>query len=446
MVICFIIPSSGFLIDDRVFPFLGVLYVARAMRDAGWEVKVCDLSGNRDCVQIPEADLYGITSTTAQFPEAVRIARILRSNTNTPVVLGGPHATLTAASAKKGSERGMMSLFQIFKEFGAVVLGDDPSGLLNMIRNGSSLWDGDQRDSLLPASNLFPARELIDLTSYQFHIDGRAATSVISQLGCPFGCRFCAGRSSYSFRKSRRRDPDNVAMEIYYLHRTYGYCAFMFYDDEINVGDSAFGLVSSLRDLKDDGHDFWYRGFVRARGFTEEMAKQLSEVGFKWLLSGFESADPYVLSHINKGCTIDDNMRMIEYCKKYGIKVKALMSIGHPGDTEDTAYKIEEFLLGVEVDDFDVSIITPYPGSPYYDEARNIGTCYEYRCGTESLFLDDVDFSLQTAFYKGRPGEYESFVWTDALERESIPKIRDEIERNVRRKLYGQEARAESLV
>ena len=45
------------------------------------------------------------------------------------------------------------------------------------------------------------------------------------------------------------------------------------------------------------------------------------------------------------------------------------MSIGHPGEAEETILDTRRWLLDVQPDDFDISIITTYPGSPYYDHA-----------------------------------------------------------------------------
>jgi len=46
-----------------------------------------------------------------------------------------------------------------------------------------------------------------------------------------------------------------------------------------------------------------------------------------------------------------------------------------------------------------------------------------------------VDFSVDTQFYKGKPGEYKSFVWTDYLTARDLVGLRDEVEEHVRYKL-----------
>jgi anaerobic magnesium-protoporphyrin IX monomethyl ester cyclase len=45
------------------------------------------------------------------------------------------------------------------------------------------------------------------------------------------------------------------------------------------------------------------------------------------------------------------------------------MSAGHPRESEQTIRETYEWLLAVRSDDFDMTIISVYPGSPYYDDA-----------------------------------------------------------------------------
>lgn len=125
--------------------------------------------------------------------------------------------------------------------------------------------------------------------------------------------------------------------------------------------------------------------------------------------------------------------------RKHGLKVKALMSLGHPGESEETARDTHEWLLEAKPDDFDVTIITTYPGTPYYDHAEpHSDGVWVYTCprSGDKLYADEVDYTLVADYYKGDPdGGYKAFVFTDDLEREDLVRLRDFIERDVRRQL-----------
>src|SRR5947209_7937842 len=160
--------------------------------------------------------------------------------------------------------------------------------------------------------------------------------------------------------------------------------------------------------------------------------------GFRWLLIGFESGAPSILTNINKKATRDDNTRCLDLAAKAGLKVKALMSVGHPGESPATVQATRDWLIATRPADFDVTIITTYPGTPYYDEAvphesmRGVWT-YTYRKTGDRLHAYDVDYTRVAEYYKGNPdGGYHAYVFTDALTAEQLVEARDHVERDVR--------------
>src|SRR3989337_565823 len=103
------------------------------------------------------------------------------------------------------------------------------------------------------------------------------------------------------------------------------------------------------------------------------------------------------------------------------------MSIGHPGESEATANDTRDWLLEMKPDDFDLTIITTYPGTPYYDHAienRDLpGNTwpYTYPKTGDRLHSHEVDFTEIADYYKGDPdGGYHSYVFTDHLGAEDL--------------------------
>ena len=215
----------------------------------------------------------------------------------------------------------------------------------------------------------------------------------------------------------------------------------MFYDDELNISPSVFvELMKAIIRLQERLEvQFKLRGFIRANLFNEEQAELMYQAGFQWLLVGFESGSSKILKAMNKRVTREQNTRCLQIAKHQGLKVKALMSIGHPGESDETLAETHRWLLGVKPDDFDVTIITVYPGTPYYDEAvphpakKGI---WIYSHENERLYSEEIDYRLVADYYKGNPdGGYKSYVFTDHLTAEEIVRWRDLIERDVRHKL-----------
>ena len=461
--IVLVIPPSPFLLDQRVFPFLGVLKVAAALREEGWPVEVLDLSGvanflelARDCARQSSASVFGLTATTPQFPGAVTIAEAIRSiKPDARIILGGTHATLVVAAKKAEAaagrrDRAHRAWERMARHFDTIVAGDGEIAIFAAAQPGApKLIDGDDRRSALflnkaaLAKQPLPARDLIDLASYRYTIDGLPAQSLIAQLGCPYHCGFCAGRSSPMLRHIRTRDDEAIVAELEHLHGVYGTQGFMFYDDELNVNPGMAALMERIAEAQRRLGVTWrLRGFIKSERFTDAQAGAMVAAGFREILVGFESGSPRILANIQKIATVEDNTRCFEIARRHGLRVKALMSLGHPGESPETVADTARWLEAMRPADFDVTIITPYPGSPYYDLAAKGSDpqgeeAWIYTSANgDRLYQDDVDYTRDADYYKGDPEDgYVSHVWTDFLAREGLVAARDRLEVTLREKL-----------
>jgi len=114
------------------------------------------------------------------------------------------------------------------------------------------------------------------------------------------------------------------------------------------------------------------------------------------------------------------------------------MSVGHPGESEETICATRDWLVAVKPDDFDATVITTYPGTPYFDEAvetkPRIWT-YTYARKGDRLHSVEVDYREVAEYHKGVPGEYTSYVYTDHLASHELVRLRDWLEQEVRAEL-----------
>jgi len=461
--ICLITPPSPFLLDERVFMHLGILKVAAVLEEQGYDVDFIDLSAVKNYLDVLDdylklddsTTIIGVTATTPQIPFAVKIAKHIDAVYKDKVcktILGGPHVTLMNSASKNekkknfiGSCRATNDIKTLIDTFDVLVCGDGELAIFEALKIDKGIIDADDKDSPLFLSNKIltsmplPARHLVDVDSYKYYIENERSISLIAQLGCPFQCTFCSGRSSPFLRKIRTRTTQSVINEIEYLYLTYNMKGFMLYDDELNVNKEMVHLMRQITKLqKKYNTEFKLRGFIKAELFNDEQAEAMYSAGFRWLLTGFESGDERILKNINKRATRDDNTRCVEIGKKHGLKVKALMSIGHAGESIETIENTKNWLLEVKPDDFDCTIITTYPGSPYFDNAVFNGTHYTYtskRTG-DRLHQAQLDYCVDQDYYKGDPeGGYISYVWTDYISAENLVKEREKLETEVRKKL-----------
>jgi radical SAM superfamily enzyme YgiQ (UPF0313 family) len=437
MRVCLIVPPSAFLLDDRVFPSLGIMRIAAVLEKRGIKVDLLDLSGDKDWVkeidnyQPNEEVVFGITATTPQLPGAIAISRQIRSRGK--VILGGAHISFVNAAHKKIGGRATKALNEMRDEFDVLVAGDGDEAIF-LALTGKGLIDADDVNSPLFLTNQrlnelpFPARHLIDMKSYHFYIDGEPTTSLIAQLGCPFECGFCGGRSTAFLRKIRTRTSENIVEEMRQVYLQYGYKGFMFHDDELNVNKNFLDLLDKIHKLQEElGVEFKCRGFVRSSLFTEEHAIAMVRANFKGILVGFESGSPRMLRNMKKATTVDQNSKCWEIACKYGLKVKALMSIGHPGESRETIEETKAWLRTMPMEnreDLDFTVIAVYPGTTYYDEAVETDQGWCYTINGDRLYSQEVDCRKVTNYYKGAPDAYNCFTHTDYLTSREILELR----------------------
>jgi anaerobic magnesium-protoporphyrin IX monomethyl ester cyclase len=460
--ICLVIPPSIFLMDERVFMTLGILKIAAVLEHQEFTVDVLDLSGFSNFEEVvvdyirlhPDTLYFGLTATTPQMPAVTKVVHVIRQERSSArVILGGPHITLINAAYKNevkkgGVGRAHAAMHQIQPMFDCLVAGDGEEAIFAAIKESApKLVDADDIKSSLFLTNAklgelpFPARHLVDANSYRYSIDGVRAHSLIAQLGCPFECGFCGGRSSPMLRKIRTRSSENIVAEMVHIYETYGVRGFMLYDDELNVNKKMIELMDLIADAQAKlGVEWRLRGFIKAELFTKEQAEAMYRAGFRWILTGFESGSPKILTNINKKATREENTRCVQIAKAASLKVKALMSVGHAGESRQTVEETRQWLLETQPDDFDLTIITCYPGTPYYDEAVRLSDkegvwVYTYKTG-DRLYQLEVDYTTTADYYKGNiDGGYKAYVYTDDLSSEELVSLRDDVERDVRAKL-----------
>jgi radical SAM superfamily enzyme YgiQ (UPF0313 family) len=112
---------------------------------------------------------------------------------------------------------------------------------------------------------------------------------------------------------------------------------------------------------------------VRAEHIDFDLLVRMKEAGC-WMISlGIESGDEALLARHRKNADLGLLREKIHLIKKTGIRVKGLMMMGLPGESEASIKKSMDFVFSLPIDDINVSKFTPFPGSPLYEEIHDLG-------------------------------------------------------------------------
>jgi anaerobic magnesium-protoporphyrin IX monomethyl ester cyclase len=387
-----------FLTDDRVFPPLGLLAVGAGLRQQGFEVIVFDGEMSDLPMDYP---IYGFGPTLPEYPAAVtQLGRIRAVNPDSVVCIGGPFASMDPQRC-------------LADGFDKVVVGDGEFEAGRILRNR------DQSVVVAEECSLddypIPDRALLDIRRYKYMLEGLEATALVTSKGCPFRCGFCC--KTYS--TVRLRNAENVKREVDYLRQCWGYRAFVFMDDLFIMQPRRFESIAAH--LKARGA-IW-RCMVRADliwKWGEDFVRLMADSGCRAVGMGIESGSDFILRNINKGEDVATMHRAVRLFKDAGIGVKGFFILGLPGETHETMEETRAFLREADLDDFDMKVFQPYPGSPIWEKSGDY----------------DVDWnrvSLEDMYYKGRVGDVHGNVRTSALATAEIINKQLELEREFKR-------------
>ena len=372
-------------------PFLGILYIASALKQKGHRVAIEDnhtrknnVSESASVILEHEPDAVGITATTHNRFQAIALAEELKGeNKDIFIFVGGPHFSLTAGNTldvvpaidcvvMREGELTVQELFDIWpdkKKF------KDILGIAYRDKHGKAVINPDRPfiKNLEELPSL--AWELLDMSIYKRPLTGTnvRAIGVVSSRGCPNRCVFCCN-AAFSKSILRLRNPKNFVDEIEFLHKRYGFRAFDFWDDTLTVvKNHVVGICKEIIKRKLD--IVWY---CRARVDTldYETLKLIKRSGCIRISFGIESGSPRILKIIKKNITLDQARRTIKGCSDLGFVTSLNFMVNHPyetlNDLKQTIRAMKEFrkIPGVECF-YGFSLI--YPGTELETIAKKEG-------------------------------------------------------------------------
>ncbi|MBL7040068.1 MAG: B12-binding domain-containing radical SAM protein [Pirellulaceae bacterium] len=371
---------------------LGLMYVGAVLENAGIEVLMRNYSSlltHQAIDELPEADLYGITVTSLELPQANRFTHLIKEKyPQARVCLGGP-GTYT-------------DKYVDWHVIDCICRGDGELAILDIIndlRRGElkQLYDGrmvQDLDSLpLPARHLLNGSQGGNIFAYNHNYKPGGSTILSTSRGCPFKCSFCS--APYFTNMScgmRYRSPKKVYEEIKHVVETYNVRQFRISDDMFLARRSR---VAELCELIGDLDIVW-RISTRVKPFDKDIADMIRQAGCREVSLGVESFDDQVLKVLNKGNTPEDNAAALEAAADAGLKTRVLFMIRTPGQTRHTVPTNIRWLRKVPYDIIACTSFVPIPGSEIWNHPER------YDIEILDRNLDSYNF-----YFFGKNGENE---------------------------------------
>lgn len=383
--------------DFGAFPPLGALYVISYLEKhtSGHELRFVDCIGEgmrhdgvRRVIEEFRPDVVGVTSFTISLVDCCMVAETVREIVpDAHICLGGHHPIAYPVEAAR------------LPQFDTIVVGEGEyafTELVKCLETGQDYTEiqgvytsesvenyigtmGKDRRFLarvtIPPAYVddvdaipIPNRKFIRHINYHniLGVTGNLAT-LVSSRGCPYLCTFC----DVPYKAYRQRSHDLVLDEIQACIDL-GYKEFRFYDDLFNIKPQKIIDFCDAIEARGMKFDWDFRG--RANTVSWESLVKAKKNGLRMISFGVETGTDEGLKALKKGAKTAKFKEVFEWCRQLGIITVADYIIGLPWEkTADDIKKSVDFLIQLDPDYAQMSILKLYPNTALYDEAVEKG-------------------------------------------------------------------------
>lgn len=359
------------------------LILGSILKKAGHEVEVYEeLNANVHIeAMLDNTDVFCFCLMTSTAPRGYELADIVHRKSNARVLMGGFHVSALPEEALQHADQ--------------VIVGEGENVILDVV-------EGRNKDRIVradPICNL----DSVPFPDYSILKTPSACANVLTTRGCPFRCTFCT--TSRMFAPYRQRSVDNVIDEIR-MYKKMGF-KYMNFEDDNFTADKERAKEICRRMIAEDltfKETFFFGRTDMAK--DEELLQLLHDAHLNRVLIGIESLNQKALDRVNKGQNIQDIRDAAKACADHGIRLIASIVLGIDDDSIEDIHRSVAFAKSVNAYQLQCAILTPYPGTPVYEQFEREGRMLTH--DWEQFDMMNVTFKpakmspwqLQEEFYK----------------------------------------------
>lgn len=354
----------GFVERSKVIaslPSLGLLTLAALTPDEHEVsyVEVPDVDAPDLLARLPGPfDVVAISSFTAMIKDAYRLAARYRA-AGTKVILGGLHVTLCPDEAAAHAD--------------AIVIGEGEPAWPRVLADLTAGRLQPRYATSAPynlAEAPVPRFDLLEIARYN-------RLTIQTARGCPWNCEFCAA----SIRLNPRYRTKPVANILAELHRIKELWPAPFIElaDDNTFADKRHG--HALAEALIGEHIRWFTETDLSVADDPALLRKLQQSGCAQILIGLEDPDDGTegmeLRHNWKARQRIHYLEAIRRIQDHGVTVNGCFVLGLDTHTEASFDRIWDFVQKSELYEIQLTILTPFPGTPLYDRLAREGRLLE---------------------------------------------------------------------
>lgn len=401
------------------YPNLGIGYLIAALEQEfgteQFQFKVIDRKV-QETLQAFAPQIVAISAVSQNYHLAQSYAQLAKQQ-GALVLVGGVHISFLPQTLAKGMDIGVLgegeaTIVELFQLWFSQQL--EPKHLHSI----AGIIFRETAGKLVQTAARAPLENLDQLPKpNRSHSQTSSHTYLFTSRGCPYRCNFCA--SSRFWNQVRFFSAERVVAEIEELVR-YQQPRFISFFDDLFIADKKrfFTIVEQLQ-RKGLTNKVRFSCSLRANTVTEEIAEGLKAMGIASVGMGLESGNQRVLSWLKgSGITVEHNRNAIRLLRRQGIMANASFVIGAPDETEEEIRDTYNFIKTEKVSLFDTYVLTPFPGTPVWENALAKGLVRED---------EQMDWSRLNVNFGVNP--QKAIILSETLTREQLIRVYKKFQR-----------------
>ncbi len=361
-------------------PPMGILYVAQALRDAGYRVRLLHLRGERhkrvrEAVREERPLFVGFSNFVSPLLRYdIEISRWLNQE-GVKVVWGGTFSTcLPRAPLESGlvdyvvvgeGERPAVELARVIED------GSEPAGVPGVgYRRGEEIILNPPSEPKKDIDNYRFGYDLLDWEDYivKYHKGKVRLAKIPFSRGCPLNCAFCY--NSVMGNLWRAHSPEYLKDLVGFLKK----------EHRVNMVqltcDNPFGNVKKAKSLI-ESMDIRWQCPAHINVANEDFLDWANRTGCVRLGFGVESGSDGMLDLMRKRVTRDLVLERLALCGQKGILTNSSWMFFMPGETDDdlglTFTLMDEIYRNNPLHYMIVNIFRAYPGTDFWERSIELG-------------------------------------------------------------------------
>ncbi len=401
-------PGEGGRTKIMAFPPLGIQTLAPILRQHGHEVRLFDTCHPEmkpehlaEAVQRERPDVLGLSFlSTTTYARAKQVAARLKGVApRTPVIVGGPFATVNADRILSDCAQidcvGVGEGEELLPDY--LANRDDPGAVAGLVwRNGEEIVQNAPRPLLTDLDRFpYPDRASLPIDYIEsLPLDVPAVLSldkfctVQTSRGCPYSCVYC-DIPSISERRWRSRSAQHVLGELQELNDQ-GYRSLCFTDDHFLINRGRINAI--CRGMIERKLQFHWSCEGRVDSTAVDQLGLMRQANCNALAFGVEAGTQKILTRLQKRQTLAQIEGAVSEAKRQGIaRVHGFFVVGSPDETAADILASFRFAARLHLDTFGFNRLCVYRGTPLWDEYGRRGIIDDERDWHKWFKCTDID-------------------------------------------------------